>query len=160
MASGINILAGLWLVLAPFALGFSGVEAAMWNSVVVGAAVAILAMVRVAKPLEFEGLSWLNFVLGLWLIASPFVLGFADLVGVMWNFVILGAIIFAMAAWSAMATRREPTAIVRHDAGPKSFRREESRREAGSTRVDRRDVAQTDVERRPPEDPDIERRDL
>ena len=39
----INAIAGLWLILAPFALSYSGVVAAMWNDIIVGIAVAVLA---------------------------------------------------------------------------------------------------------------------
>jgi hypothetical protein len=104
-ASGLNILAGLWLVLSPWALNYSIVEAAMWNSVIIGLAVAIMAMVRVGAPLRYEGLSWLNFVLGIWLILAPFMLGFAAIGAAMWNTVIVGLIVLILAAWSAVATR-------------------------------------------------------
>ncbi len=103
--SGINIVAGLWLILAPAALGYAGVEAALWNSVVVGIAVAAMAILRVVRPLEFEGVSWTNFILGIWLVVSPFVLGLWDLTPMVWNNIIVGIVILALAATSARATR-------------------------------------------------------
>jgi hypothetical protein len=39
----INLVAGLWAVIAPWALGFSAVTAAMWAHVIAGIVVAILA---------------------------------------------------------------------------------------------------------------------
>jgi hypothetical protein len=39
----LNLAAGLWLVIAPFALGFSAVHVATANSIVVGSLVAVLA---------------------------------------------------------------------------------------------------------------------
>lgn len=104
--SGINILAGLWLILAPFALDYATVEAALWNSVIVGIAVAVMAIVRVTQPREYEGVSWVNFVLGIWLVVSPFVLNLMNIEALVWNNIIVGVIVLALAATSAMATRR------------------------------------------------------
>ena len=39
----INLAAGLWLVMAPFVLGFSAVSVATANSIAVGGLVAVLA---------------------------------------------------------------------------------------------------------------------
>lgn len=39
----INTAAGAWLIIAPFILGYSSIVAAMWNDVIVGIAVVVLA---------------------------------------------------------------------------------------------------------------------
>lgn len=39
----INLIAGLWLIFAPWLLGFSGTTYALWNSVILGLIVAIVA---------------------------------------------------------------------------------------------------------------------
>ncbi|CAL8980581.1 hypothetical protein RHODGE_RHODGE_01339 [Rhodoplanes serenus] len=39
----INLVAGLWAVIAPWALGFSAVTAAMWAHVIAGIVVAVVA---------------------------------------------------------------------------------------------------------------------
>ena len=39
----INVVAGLWLVIAPFILGYSVVAAALWNDIIVGIVVVVLA---------------------------------------------------------------------------------------------------------------------
>lgn len=44
--SWINFILGLWLIVAPFVLEYRHISAAMWNSVVVGIVVAILAIYR------------------------------------------------------------------------------------------------------------------
>jgi hypothetical protein len=44
-----------------------------------------------------KGLTWVNFVLGLWLIVAPFALHYGDITIAMWNNVIVGIVaIFAM----------------------------------------------------------------
>lgn len=106
-ASGLNILLGLWLILAPWALAYSVIETATWNSVIVGLAVTLLAAIRLANPLRFEALSWLNFALGLWLILSPFLLNFQEVDSAMWNSVVVGLIILVPSAWSAAASKTQ-----------------------------------------------------
>ncbi len=112
--SGINVLAGIWLILAPMVLGYSSLESAAWNDRVVGVAVFVLAVARVAAPARFEVISWINFVLGAWLIVAPFLMGYsvagalgsatADPTAAVANDIIVGIVIVVMAAWSARAT--------------------------------------------------------
>ena len=103
-ASGFNILAGIWLILASFVLGYAAVAAAMWNEIVVGVVVLVLAAVRVGNPDRFAGLSWINMAAGLWLIAAPFVCGYSEVPRAMWNDVIMGIVVAALAAASASIT--------------------------------------------------------
>ncbi len=121
--SGINIVAGLWLILAPFALGYSGVEAAVWNSIVLGLAVGVMALVRVLQPTEYEGVSWVNFVLGIWLLVSPFVLGLANIEPLVWNNIIVGVVVLALAATSALATRQLHESTFNHSRQKRTGRR-------------------------------------
>lgn len=104
-ASGLNILFGLWLVIAPWVVGFSHLTSATWNSVIVGAMIAIFALIRTTSPLRAAGLSWFNFVLAIWLVMSPFMLNFGGEDAAMWNTVIVGLCVLSLAAWSAVATQ-------------------------------------------------------
>lgn len=111
VASAVNFLAGAWLVLAPFVLGFSttgGVVKGYWNEIVLGVVVALLAVVRVFAPEEAPWFSVVNGVLGLWLIASPFALGYKgpDAPTAVAVDISAGAVIAAMATVSAVATYR------------------------------------------------------
>lgn len=111
--SGVNVLAGIWLILAPAVLGYTGLDQAVWNDRVVGVAVFILAMARIAAPVRFEVISWINFVLGAWLVVAPFLLAYTvvgDPAGAtgspsaaVANDIIVGILIIAMAVWSARA---------------------------------------------------------
>lgn len=95
-----NLILGAWLVVAPFAgIGVAG-GAAAWNSYIAGAAVAIFAVAAILRPQLWE--EWVNLVVGLWLIAAPFVLGFTDQAVVMWNQIIVGLVIGADALWAAV----------------------------------------------------------
>lgn len=103
-ASAGNVLAGLWLILAPFILNFEGADTAQWNHIIVGAAVLVLAAIRAFNPDERESLSWMNVVLGLWMIVSPFLLGYANVNDAQTNSLITGVVILALAAFSAYET--------------------------------------------------------
>ncbi len=102
--SGTNLAAGIWLILAPFILGYSAVTAALWNDILIGLAVTGLAWVRVAKPME-RGASWTNVVLGVWLLAAPFALGYSATAAAMWNDIVIGIVVVVLGVWSAMASR-------------------------------------------------------
>jgi hypothetical protein len=104
VASGGNILAGIWLVIAPFALHYGSVDTPLWNDIVLGIAIFILAMVRLSAPLAHAGVSWVNFVLGLWLIVAPFVLLYAPGPAI-FNDIFVGIAVIILASWSAMAAK-------------------------------------------------------
>ena len=106
-ASVLNVIAGIWLIISPFALGYAnpGLRGAEWDTVVIGIVVAVLAWIRAANPLHFVGLSWINFVLGIWLLISPFVLRYSAQPTAMWNDVIMGIIVIVLSICSAAATR-------------------------------------------------------
>ncbi len=69
--SALNLAAGIWLVAAPFALGFS-TRAAIANDVVVG---VLVIMMSAWALFTFRGIpSWINAILGVWLIVAPYAL--------------------------------------------------------------------------------------
>ncbi len=104
VASVLNILAGIWLIISPFVLGFSLMPAATWNTLIVGIVVLILAAIRAGYPLRNVGLSWINLLLGIWLIISPWVLSYRGSTTPVGNDVILGIIVGILGIASALAT--------------------------------------------------------
>lgn len=103
-ASGLNILAGLWLIIAPFLLDYGDLREALGNDVILGIIIASIATIRAFGAYGADWLSWTNFVFGGWLIVAPFILGYARVAPV-WNDIIVGVIVLALAAWSALASR-------------------------------------------------------
>lgn len=99
--SGLNAVAGTWLVVAPFVLGYAAASARL-NDVVVGAAIALLAMGRLARPARTPELSWLNAALGLWLFLWSLWSYHSD--AAMWNDLIVGGLVFLAAMVSASAS--------------------------------------------------------
>lgn len=102
-ASTVNLVAGVWLIIAPFILGYSDLSSATTNDIVVGALVAILSAVRIFSVARWTWLSWLNVILGFWLIIAPFVLGY-PIATPRFNDIILGIVIIIAGTWSATST--------------------------------------------------------
>ena len=90
--SWVNIVLGIWVIVSPFVLA-SHSSKAIWNNVITGALVCILAIIR--WSIHQRGWSWLNLILGIWLVISPFVFFLSG--AAMWNNVILGIIVAALA---------------------------------------------------------------
>jgi hypothetical protein len=100
-ASGLNVLAGIWLIISPFVLGYGGADA-RWNPIVFGAIVAVFALARAGGAYRAEWLSWLNMAVGVWLFVSAFWL--AHSAQASWNVGIMGVVAFILGGWSAAAT--------------------------------------------------------
>jgi hypothetical protein len=98
-ASWLTILLGIWVIISPFVVQFSQLPAAMWNNVIVGIVIAVLAIIRTSVPWQ-TGWSWANVILGIWMIISPFVLGVMT-TAILWNNIILGIVIAIVASGSA-----------------------------------------------------------
>lgn len=104
-ASGLNVLAGIWLIIAAWILGYAGHHTPQWNDVVLGVIVGILALIRFLGAWRASVLSWINVILGIWLIISPWVLGYSDIHAAAWNNVIVGIAVILLGWWSAMTTQ-------------------------------------------------------
>ncbi len=110
-ASSLNILLGLWLIIAPFVLNYARLEAAETNDIIVGIIVAVIAAIRSFGAFTQPGWSWVNVLLGIWLIIAPFVLGYSAYATPLWNDIILGVLIAILAWTSATSVRRNPPAV-------------------------------------------------
>jgi hypothetical protein len=105
-ASAVTLIAGAWMIFAPFLIGAGDVASAAWNGVLVGLAILGVAYYRMMRPARSNAWSWLNATLGAWLIAAPFVLGVASDDAAAWNGVIIGLVVLIAASISASAGRR------------------------------------------------------
>lgn len=95
----VNLVLGVWLVISPWVLQFAAEPRAMWNAVILGVVIAAAAILALVQFREWE--EWADMAFGLWLIVSPWVLGFAaTLAAATWNFVVVGVLTIALAAWS------------------------------------------------------------
>ncbi|MDW6024121.1 SPW repeat protein [Mesorhizobium sp. BAC0120] len=104
----INLVLAVLLFISPWVVGFGTDTHASWNAWIIGVVIAILSIATLSAFAEWE--EWINFVLGLWLIVSPWVLRFAADTHAMWTHVILGILVAAVAAWAVWGHRHIPHA--------------------------------------------------
>jgi formate hydrogenlyase subunit 4 len=97
--SWVNVLLGIWVIISPFVVQFTHQTAAMWNNVIIGIIIALLALIRTSTPRQI-GWSWANVILGIWMIISPFALGTMT-TAILWNNIILGIVIAIIASANA-----------------------------------------------------------
>ncbi len=93
----INALLGVWLILAPWALGFQGDSSAAANTAIVGLLLLAAALGAIFVPRAWE--EWTESALGLWLVLSPWALGF-DTLAARANAVVAGLVILTLALWA------------------------------------------------------------
>ena len=113
-ASGLNIIAGIWLICAPFVLGYDNGDP-YWNDIVFGAIVTVLAFARTFGAYGASWMSWLNMLIGAWIVASAFWLDDTSTARV--NDIIVGGVIFILGA--ASATASDDPGAVRHTGVPR-----------------------------------------
>ena len=97
IASGLIFVVGMWIFLGGFWYADPIRVATPWNNALLGLVIAVIAGLRVLWPERMVGLSRMNVLLGLWLSASPFVLGYSNGGGPAWADIALGLIIAALA---------------------------------------------------------------
>ena len=108
--SGLDAIAGLWQITAPFFLGYSGIVSATWNDIILGVAVLLLAGSReVGENFKVSWPSWVNALIGVWFVIAPFAFGYSDNSTATMNDIIMGMVIAVLATWSALATPQEQT---------------------------------------------------
>ncbi len=119
-----TLVLGLWIIASPllffvpaatsaatpatsgwahWSLYFSSIE--QWNFYIVGLALVIVGVAALYSGRLWE--EWIDVVLGLWLLASPWVLRYADQSMLKWDAVIVGLVVAALAAWALASGRRQ-----------------------------------------------------
>lgn len=104
----INLVLAVLLFISPWVIGYVADVTPAWNAWILGVVLGALTVATLSAFAEWE--EWANFVLGLWLIVSPWVLGFAANVNAMWTHVIMGVLVAAVSAWAVWGHRHTPAA--------------------------------------------------
>ncbi|MGE5224301.1 MAG: SPW repeat protein [Omnitrophica WOR_2 bacterium] len=109
--SWIAAILGLWQLLSPFILGYSGTMVALWNAVIVGIVLIVLGVWSAlsSSATTTRALDWINFLVGLWLIVSPFLLAFTGISIAFWDAVIVGIVVAVIDLVAALAVRSVET---------------------------------------------------
>jgi SPW repeat len=103
-----NLVAGGWLFVAPWVLGYTDLPAAAWNSWIFGIIIVAISIAALVQFAQWE--EWVNVIVGVWLLISPWVLNFArpEAARAEWNSVIVGVVVGALALWDALSHREPP----------------------------------------------------
>ena len=94
----LNLILGIWMIISPWALKYSAEQTTTRNAVILGILIGLAALFALFRVMAWE--EWGNFILGIWLIISPWLLGFSNLSTAMSNAVIIGIAVAALALWA------------------------------------------------------------
>ena len=100
----LNAALGLWLVLSPWLMGFQDQATPAMNAVGVGILLGATALGATFVPRAWE--EWTEGALGLWMVISPWLLGFAASRQPMMAAVATGVVVMALALW-VLATDKD-----------------------------------------------------
>ncbi|HZS81349.1 MAG TPA: SPW repeat protein [Stellaceae bacterium] len=122
----VNALLAIWLFISPWVLQFGQggrtaapgagaaggpidvVGNAAWNAWVLGVIVFLIALSAIGKLAFWQ--EWINLLLGAWLFASPWALGFLQAApAASWDHWIVGFLVFILSIWSLTRMQSVPT---------------------------------------------------
>jgi hypothetical protein len=105
---GLTLLAGLYLAISPWVVGFNGLSRLSVSNLVTGLALAALALGFASAFGRTYGLTWIAPILGIWTILSPWIIR-SHTTGSIWNNVITGIVILLLGLGAmAVGTRKMP----------------------------------------------------
>ncbi len=94
----IELIAGILLFIAPWVLGYAGNSPANWDSWILGALIAIFAIVGLFSEAAGSWSEWISGICGILAFISPWVLGFTNITSAFYASLVLGAIAVIFAA--------------------------------------------------------------
>jgi hypothetical protein len=100
---GLTFLSGLYLAISPWVVGFNGFTTLTVNNLIVGAALAMLALGFVFPRGSGRRIAWAAPVIGVWTIIAPWVVsGNVATTATIWSNVVIG-VIAVLVGLAAMA---------------------------------------------------------
>ena len=112
--SGVTALLGAIIIAVPFL--FVATETAVWNNVIVGAAILILAGFNFwrlsANRASYAGVAALVTLLGIWALIAPFIIEMGS-EALLWTTAIAGILVAAMAGYHTYTVQRKERAAAR-----------------------------------------------
>ena len=100
-AGALNFVAGIWLVVSPFVLGYGDGDPVL-NPIFFGTLLLLFSLIRAVGAYRQTWMSGVNVMIGGWIFASAFWL--ADTATAAWNDLITGAVVMGLALWSMGAS--------------------------------------------------------
>lgn len=103
-ANYLDAAAGLWVMLTPFALGLSDNQPFLWNNIIVGLIIVVSSLIGARQLDKASGFDTVNAVMGLWVMASPWLLDISSHDLATRSSVFTGALILCLGIWGAIAS--------------------------------------------------------
>jgi len=101
----VDLVLGVWLFVSPWALRFYGaLPGSSGNFFIVGVAMVVFAIVGLNARWLWQ--EWVNLALGVWLIVSPWLLGFQANVAARDDALLVGIVAAVMAVWALLERHR------------------------------------------------------
>ncbi len=98
-----NLLLGLWLMLSPLVLAFlnKAVVKVLWEDLLLGFGIATFSLCRLLsrRSEEIAIADWIVTALGFLTLANPFLYSYFKVTAAAWNNIIIGSIVFLLAAY-------------------------------------------------------------
>jgi uncharacterized membrane protein HdeD (DUF308 family) len=107
------LIAGLYAALSPIWVSTTGERGAFWALIVLGALLAITALVSLAMP-GVVATEWLTVLFGVLLFIAPWVLTYTDRVGASWTSWVVGVIAVVLGGSSAAFGARGQQQAIQH----------------------------------------------
>jgi hypothetical protein len=90
-----GIAVGLWMLASPWVLGYTDHNAATMNALLLGTVLIVVELLNLDQHQSAE--EWIDIAAGLWLLASPFVVGFTSTSTATLNALAVGALTILLA---------------------------------------------------------------
>jgi hypothetical protein len=105
----VNLILAAILFLTPWVFGFVSDHVAAPNAWMSGVVIGVVAIAALTKFAEWE--EWINLLLGLWVLVSPWVLNFATQTTARWTHVIVGLIVAVLAGLKLWFMHQTPPRV-------------------------------------------------
>lgn len=107
LLDGPVFLIGLYCAISPWVVHFTTNQADLaTHNLIVGIAIALLALGLTMAPERMYGLGWAMSAVGVWMVIAPWIVGNGPDAGVIWNNIVIGAVVFCLGLACAATARR------------------------------------------------------
>ena len=104
-----NVVLGVCLALAPWALNFTADATAAWNAWITGTAITLVALGALVAFTQWE--EWINLALGVWAVIAPWVAAFSENAAARGVHLAVGIAVAVLAAARLWFVHRNPPRV-------------------------------------------------
>ena len=107
LVDGPVFLVGLYCAVSPWVVHYTANQPALaTHNLIIGIAIAMMALGFAMAPERMYGLSWAMCAIGAWMVLAAWIVGSGPDAGVIWNNVVVGALAFCLGLACAATAMR------------------------------------------------------